>query len=418
MYRYLALFCIMSTYAIPPINLFRPSDRFLMPEPAFDCWFTQLSVGYEGSFHTRGFAADGDECLQIDIDQSGRVEKKTSVLQLYQPSQNVIAALQGADSKTERGQFAQQFIHAPTTRGLFVPCADLHVPMNLLLSSRYYFNHGLSFAFHLPVLLMELKNVHFRPCNVDAQNNSSDEKLLDELRQIANLELQGWRRAGIGDLVAQVTWMRDFPQAKPIISNVRVQTRFGIDFPTGTTQREDLLLGIPFGNDGAWGVQFAGGIDIDFLWTIRAGVDVEFLYLFGNTRNRRVKTAVDQTDLLFLDCEVVFRQFGLTQQYNLYIESYDFWRGLSAKLNYQLLKRNDDRIDICSDRISPHIANSAFSLQDWTAHSLIFGLRYEPFLGSTDCRYIPSFLAWIKWGFNGKRAILANTVGLQFNLAF
>ena len=30
----------------------------------------------------------------------------------------------------------------------------------------------------------------------------------------------------------------------------------------------------------------------------------------------------------------------------------------------------------------------------------------------------PSVLGWIKWGFNGKRALLANTVGVQVNLAF
>lgn len=212
--------------------------------------------------------------------------------------------------------------------------------------------------------------------------------------------------------------MGDFPQQKPLLDNVRVQGRLGINFPTGKRADEDLLLAIPFGNDGAWGIQFAGGIDLTFCYTLRAGVDAEFLYLFGNTRCRRVRTFEHQTDLLLLNKAEVFREYGLTQQFNIYLESCNFWRGFSAKLNYQLLKRNDDRVDIASDRINSVPAQNAESLRDWTAHSLIFMGRYELWKDYPDARVLPSILGWFKWGFNGKRAILANTIGLQLSVAF
>ena len=35
-----------------------------------------------------------------------------------------------------------------------------------------------------------------------------------------------------------------------------------------------------------------------------------------------------------------------------------------------------------------------------------------------DSKFTPAVNAWVKWGFNGKRAILANTVGLTATIAF
>lgn len=404
--------------AIPPINLFRPSDRPLMPEP-LPCWGSQLSIGYEGSFKIRGFRDDLDEYFQVCIDESTNIEKKTDVLHIYQGEQNALAGLKGFDAYTKPGQLSQLFnINDENShQGFYRPCGNLSVPLNLLFSQRFYFNHGLSLALHLPVLSMELKNVRW--CSLNSLTTGEqrlEDNLLNDVGAVGGLDLRGWKRTGLGDLVAQLSWIRDYPQVKPALTNVRVQGRFGVDFPTGKVANPDLLLAIPFGNDGSWGIQFAGGLDLTFCYTFRAGVDVEFLYLFGNTRTRRVKTICNQTDLLFLTKLPVFREFGLGQQYNLYVESCEFVQGLSLKLNYQFLKRNDDRLFVCSDRLDPVVVNSAEYIQDWTAHSLIFMTNYR--FCPDDSRILPSLMGWIKWGFNGKRALLADTVGLQLSIAF
>ncbi len=405
-------------YAIPPINLFRPSDRPLMPRP-LPCWGGQLSIGYEGAIKTKGFRDDGDERFQVCIDQSSEIDKKTNVLHIYQTDQNGLAALKGFDAHSKPGQLSQLFnINDENgTQGLFRPCGDLKVPVNLLFSQRFYFNHGLSFALHLPVLSMELKDVRWRSLNGSTTGEQRlEEDLLRHIREVSGLDLQGWKRTGIGDLVAQMSWIRDFPQAKPALTNVRVQGRLGVDFPTGKVADPDKILAIPFGNDGSWGIQFAGGLDLSFCYSLRGGIDAEFLYLFGNTRTRRVKTVCNQTDLLFLMKRPTFREYGLGQQYNIYIESCDLVRGLSLKANYQFLKRNEDRLFVCSDRIDTAVVNTAESLQDWTAHSLILMANYD--FCAPESRVLPSLMGWFKWGFNGKRAILANTIGLQFSLAF
>lgn len=422
--KYLALLCVSITAlssAIPPINLFRPSDRPLMPEPVNECWAGQLSIGYEGALTTRGFRDDGDDLLQSRLCLTKDREKKTNVLHIFGSEQNGLAALKGFDSPTKPGQFSQLFSinDENGVQGLFRPCGKLSIPLNLLLSYRYYFDYGINLAFHLPVISMELKDVHWRLLNgKTTQEAQLTEGLIGHIRDVSGLKLDGWKRSGVGDLVVQATIMRDFEQRKPFLNNVRVQGRLGIDFPTGKRADEDRLLAIPFGNDGAWGVQFAGGIDLTFCYTLRAGIDAEFLYLFGNTRCRRLRSAEHQTDLLFLRKADMFKEHGLQQQFNIYIESCNFWRGLSAKVNYQLLKKNDDRIDVASDRIRSPITNDAENLRDWTAHSLIFMGRYELWKDFPEARVQPAILGWYKWGFNGKRAILAQTLGVQLSIAF
>ena len=390
-----------------------------MPEP-LPCWGSQTSIGYEGTVSTKGFRDDGDECLQICIKESTCIDKRTNVLHIYQNLENALAGLKGFDAYSRPGQLSQLFNvnDENGTQGFYSICGDFSVPMNLLLSQRFYFNHGLSLAFHLPALFMQLKKVHWTNFTgrVTDENLLIRHDFLKDLGRISCIDFCGWRRLGIGDLVVQLSWIRNFPQTKPLLTNVRTQARLGIDFPTGKAANPDLLMAIPFGNDGSWGIQFAGGLDLDFCYTLKAGIDVEFLYLFGNTRLRRFKTVCNQTDLFLFKKLPAFREFGLGQQYNLYLESAGCLPGFSVKLNYQFLKRNEDHLFVCSDRVDTTVVNDAESLQDWTAHSLIFMTNYS--FCSPDSWIQPSLMGWFKYGFNGKRAILANTLGLQLSIAF
>ncbi len=418
----LSVAACFSALAIPRINLFRPSDRFLMPEPVVPCWGGQFSIGYEGAFHIRGFQDIDEYASQVCINDPAEGEKKVNVLQIFQDTQDGLAGLKGFSSETRPGQFSQLFnINDENGKqGLFLPCGTLKIPLNLMFSQRFYFSYGFSVALHLPVYTMELKDVRFIMLNnAVTVEQQLEQNFLTTLREISNLDFCGWRRTGIGDLVAQITWMKNFPQSRPLLCNVRPQARLGLIFPIGKRQDENKILAIPFGTDGSWGVQFAGGLDLTFSDYLRGGIDVEFVYLFGNERCRRVKTALNQTDLFFVQKVPGFKEFGLGQQYNIYLEAYNpWWRGFSCKFNYQFLKQNEDRLDIGSDLVDATIVNSAEELQDWTVHSIIIGPKYEFWRDCPDWPISPSILGWVKIGFNGKRAFVANTVGLQLSIAF
>ncbi|MBA3535641.1 MAG: hypothetical protein H0T84_03370, partial [Tatlockia sp.] len=238
-------------------------------------------------------------------------------------------------------------------------------------------------------------------------------------RERGNLSLNGWKRQGIGDLVAQGTWKLDHPQAKPFLRCVSTQLRFGLSMPTGLKQDEDKILAFPFGNDGSWGLQIAGGLDLLFAHRLRGGLDAEFLYLFGNTRDRRIRAGNGQTDLLFFNKNCAFKEYGLGQQYNLYVEAFDLLGGLSVKLNYQYLKRNEDKLYVRNDGIdSVGLVNNAQSLQNWTAHSFIVGLNYNFCQPCSPWPVEPYVSFWYKHGFNGKNALLANTIGASVTANF
>ena len=417
---------VTACQAVPRINLFRPSDRPLMPEPGVPSWSNTFSIGYEGAFNIRGFRSNEDEIEinSIDTRACSGCDKKTCVLKIFQENQNALAALKGCDPDTGPGQLANLFnINDEAGNiGRYRACGDLSVPMNLLLSYRMYFNHGLRLELHLPVIHAELKDVCWEQVDGSLPEQRLDDCLLDTIQEVSGLDIGGWKRTGVGDFVVQGVWMRNFYQNRPLLNDVAVQARLGLMFPTGLEKDDDKILAFAFGNDGAWALQFAGGIDLTFCQNYRAGVDAEFIYMFGNTRCRRIKTAANQTDLFFLNKVPVYREFGLGQQFNVYLETFDLFNCASFKINYQFLKRNDDRVDIADDRINSAFSNDerngALSLFDWTAHSLIFMARYEPWKHYNTSPVYPSVLAWIKYGFNGKRALLANTVGIQFNLAF
>lgn len=417
---YISVFFIFSftvVNCLPPINLFRPSDRPLMPE-YWPCTSTQWTAGFETSVKTKGFRDTFDECQLTDCRTD--INSCVNVLQIYQNNQNVLAAFKGFDSSSQIGKLSQLFnINDENgTQGIFVPTGNFKVPINLMFAARYCFNWGFILGFYLPFYSMELNNVRWRKQDCESSVEDQLEKdLIKLVCDISNLNISGWKRKGLGDFLTEMTWLGNFPQNKPLLSNVRVQTRFGVYAPTGKKQDEDKILAIPFGNDGSWGLQFGGGLDLTFGCLVRGGLDAEFLYLFGNTRCRRVKVDCNQTDLLFLTKLPAFREFGLGQQYNIYLET--GWGGISLKANYQYLKRNEDRISVFSDKVDPFIVNSAESLQDWTAHSAIFSVIYDAGRDFPDSHWgRPYISGWFKLGFNGKRAILLNTVGAIVTLNF
>lgn len=401
--------------AIPPINIFRPSDRLLIPLIPLGSSF-QLTLGYEGSFSTKAFQDDCDNYHKIPGTPIGDSEK-CNALQIFQDQQNFLAGLKGFESTCSIGQLSQFFNINDENglQGLFVPSGCFKVPLNLLISARYYMKYSLSLALHLQVLSMELTDVKWRRIGINEDGNL-DSNIINFVQDISGLNIGGWKKTGFGDIVLQGLWIQDFPQRKRLISNVQPQFRLAINIPSGIKQDENKLLAFPFGNDGSWGIQLGGGLSLDSWYGFRVGFDAEFLFLFGNIRARRIKTECNQTDLLSLIKYPAFREFGLGQQFNVYFEKFIY--GLGFGVDYLYLKRDDDKLTVFNDGIDNILANTAQNLQDWTAHSMVASIRtflpyYFPGLGAA-----PTLFGWLKFGFNGKRAILLNMAGINITLSF
>jgi hypothetical protein len=214
-------------------------------------------------------------------------------------------------------------------------------------------------------------------------------------------------------------WLRDFPQPKPILRNVGLNIRSSLSVPTGLQKKENDILSIPFGLDGAVGLIFGSGIMIHWWEYVAGGIDVEFMQLFGNIRERRIKTSADQSDLVLLAKARAHKEFGFTHRFNLFLEMYDVIPGLSASITYQFWKHGEDKLALNTNAFSNTIANTAQSLQDWTFHQFIYKLQYDAqlLLGSKS-GWKPQVALFYKMPFNGQRALVSHTLGAIVSLSF
>ncbi len=397
-------------------NAFRPFDINLRHPYWKGTSFKPTTWG-EFGYKTMGFNGDHDS---------------VNVLQIWTPTQSTIGMLQGFPATFPASEYLQS-IGDPVddgVRGHIVPTGKLDFRYGLGIMGRYYFCKGIDVALFIPAYSMKLSNIKFEdltPRGSNLEDIEVRENLTGILPEVIkeldpSYNINGWDRTGLGDITIMGEWMQDYPQRKDFLKNVTLDTRLGLTLPTGLRKNEDDLFSIPFGFDGSVGLVFGGGIQVTWLGVehgIRGGVDAQFFYLFGNTRERRIKVAANQTDLLLLAKVGVHNDPGFTQRFNLYLQMYKFHQGLSGAFVYQVFKHSEDTISLSNNMYSSAIANTAASLDEWEIHQFIFKLDYD-FQGyiSDDASIKPQLTAFYKLPMSGKRAVLANTFGFVASLNF
>ncbi len=409
-YKQLLFFFICATISINAMNLLQPYDTLIRP-PFTGDYPWQMSVYGEYGFNT------------IALDSCGEC---ANVLRIWQGEQNALKMLEGFNDSSQIGQKRVQVdANDDGTRGHFLVSGDLDLDYSFAVAMRYAFLPRWSIGLYLPFFQMKLKNVCWEDLTKNITNKDARVKefLTDDfftnVCELGGLDLTGWKRTGVGDLVAMLEWYEHFPQRKPMLKDVKVNWRFGFNIPSGKRKDEDKLFALPFGYDGGLGLIFGLGLDLTFGRYLKAGVDVQLTHVFGDTRNRRIKTQKDQTELLLLEKTSAYKDFGLIQRFNLYFELYKVWKGFSLKTGYQFLKRGDDTLSLLSQDYSTEIANTALSLEEITMHHFIMDASYDfgEHIGD-NARVSPYLGLFVRIPFNGKRVALNRTIGAVFALNF
>jgi len=136
------------------------------------------------------------------------------------------------------------------------------------------------------------------------------------------------------------------------------------------------------------------------------------------TRVRRLKTDVNQTDFLILNKGSATKSVGTAYKFNLFLQFERFFKGLSAKVAYQFFKHDDDKLTADSNDFSYNIINSAQSLKEWNFQNFVFQLNYDFFLECKDSWFKPQLSFFYKLPVTGKRVINPHTFGGQIALNF
>lgn len=401
---------------MPHFNLYNPYDCMVTPGRALLC-DSQAIAAYEYGFRGCGYQAEENEHCN-----SNSFRKRADILQLYQNQQDALAALKGDLFTSARGQLSQKFNinDDDGTLGLFIPYGRMNIS-NLMLTARYGFSDNFSFSFHLPVIAMQLKDVLWKKSpssNLESFEDNMTTDFISALEEIGNMQLMGWRRTGVGDLAALIWGEHYFPQSRPILVGALFNGRIGFTFPTGKKEEGDFIFCPPFGNGGGLGLLGGAHLELYFTHRIKAGFDVELMYLWGHNQEMRIKTDLRQTDLLLLQKACVFKQPGFTQHFTLSLGAQNFCDRLSVECAYQFTKQQDTKVFIDSPRFDPLIVNTAESLQEWTTHSLEVGLSLDLRNYEHPHAWEPYIQVLYKHGFNGQRAVLMDTITGLFAFEF
>ena len=404
-------FCV-NLYPLFPINILGIFDVNFWASRPLRCKTFFPTVIAEGS---------------IKVDGRNQCGDNVDVLQIWNKNQDSLAMLRGFSPTSEIGKLAAKVGNIANDiddRGHFLPTSNLDY-VAVGLDFEYEFLKYFSLATYVPFYYMKLKNVNWESLT---KNSRMEDDLVKKglaanfcqlnalTNKLGNLDLTGWTSSGIGDIIFSFKAMKDYPQNRGWISNVRVHGNFGISIPSGKKINQDKAFDIPLGNDGAWGMPFGVGLDITWGCHVRGGGAVQFWQLFGTTKDRRIKTDINQTDLLFLAKCRAYKDYGFTQGYNLFLEIVSDY--VCLRVAYQHLKHAEDRLTLLTNNFSSDIANTAESLEEWTGHQILFKASFDLYGSKKDKKCYPKLDLFYKLPFNGKRMVQVNTFGAALGVEF
>ncbi|HSW73881.1 MAG TPA: hypothetical protein VLG71_01875 [Candidatus Limnocylindria bacterium] len=364
----------------------------------------QLDVLAEHGFRTRAY----DDCGFC-----------ANPLRMWNKEQDALKMLEGFPDGSAIGLLNTRIgANDDGIRGHFLTHGKLDLDYNLNFAARWRFAQNFIIGAYLPVCSMRLHDVRWTDLTESVQDQDLRVKDLltnnftANVAELGGLFIGNWHRHGLGDLLLLTEWLADFPQQKPMLRNVHLNARLGMTLPSGLKQNEDLLLALPFGYDGSVGLIFAGGLDAFLGDYLQTGFDVELVHVFGNTRDRRIKVDPAQTSLLLLAKVPAYRDWGLTQRFNLYLQFNRILPGFSAKFDYQFVRHGEDALVLTTQQYSNNVANLDPRLEGWTTHEAIFNFTYDfAELMAPQARAKPYLTFFAKTPFNGKQSVIFSTVG-------
>ncbi len=414
----LMLAASMQLTAFAPNNFFKPYDSNL-----------NLSSTGKGKQAFR-LAAN----VEYGMDREGKnlAGKSKNILTLYEETQSFIPALRNAPagSKAEAAMLA---LGAPViddgTRG-HVALSGKFDMLALDVVGRYQLplkmipgNLGLSVM--LPVRDARVHNVAYTNKTasltpVDARINAAmGTKALAQatLKGLAGLDLADQSNQGIGDVVVMLDWSNRYEQDKNGLQAVELMAKWGLSMPSASERNEDAVFSVALGNDGAWAMPFGVGLNLDFKYHLRLGVDAQFEVMFDHSKDYRMKTNVNQTRFLLLNKGRASMEHGFTWKFNLAAQAYRFAYGLSLGATYQYMKHDDDRLSPQGNDFDAVVVNSAAWLKEYNAHNLVFKLNWD----CGECLKTgvsPQLSLFYKLPVDGKNMMQQDTFGGQLAFNF
>lgn len=410
----LSFLMVDSLLLTAPLGFLEPYNFMIEAEPIYGKSKFQLTTLTELSYDS------------VSFDEIGQ---QVNALQIYEPQQNLLGLFQGLGNASQFNQLVNSLAGGAgggvnnSENGLFTPTGVFDGAQVAFLAS-YMFHQHCYFKVSIPVYKINLTDVNwlYTGNNETFAGQAIQTQLVNSFvssaQQDFNLSVGNWSETGFGDVTMLLDYICDYPQGRVLLRNVRVHLRLGLSVPTGVLADENQVMSVPFGNDGSVGLPFGGGLDINLGRYFQCGFRGQFLYLWGNEKLRRVINFPSQTTLLLPQVEMVYKEYGFIQQFDLYAQAYNVAGGLSLKLAYEYFRKANDQISLKTSGFNYDQINSDLRLEEETRHNFIGSLSFDSaFLSKCD-RLHPQAAVFVNIPFNGSFTSLLSSIGLQLTLDF
>lgn len=408
---------------VQPLFSFAPStgarsfDQALRPA-VIESKKYHVRVGMESSTAVRPYNMDGRRCDPLRVYD----DSEATIMMLRNPLADRRAAadseLRNMGNPADDGVRGHMRLSGSYNEISIMPSAGAWVELKGLPGS-------FGIDVHVPIVRKQvslaatedLTNVKNLPLPQDLLVAPRMPFIRNFMDQNGRLNTENVTATGLGDMAVILAWRNYFKQDKELIRGVELFAQTGINLPTGKEREEDRAFSMALGSDAAFGIPVGLGLNVEFINTIKAGLNVDFLAYLDKTRERRLKTLAPQTELFLLNKGKATKDYGLNWQFYLYLQSYHFVGGLSAKAAYQYLRHDADKLTPRDNGFSYDVINTSKRLSEWYAHNVIFSLDYDH-VGSGDHLVTPQLGVFYKLPVGGKGVLGMQSVGVNLGANF
>jgi len=253
----------------------------------------------------------------------------------------------------------------------------------------------------------------------DAVLSSLIANLDNNLKKYGGLQLgTSYSNQGIGDCIVDFDWRKHVDNLEHHFKSIDFYIGAGLLIPGQLLKDEDQVLSYAHGTDGSFGIPIKLGFWVDGKKWVYAGLDAQLLYVLSSKKIRRMKTDPNQTELFLLNKGNSRKEYGVTWQAHTWVMVTDFYEGVFAKLSYQFIRHESDKLyteDVNFDNV---IINSARTLQGWSGQDVVIQLGYNVAKDDPKMPFVPVGSLFYKKPIAGRAIINSDTYGAMLQISF
>ncbi len=293
--------------------------------------------------------------------------------------------------------------------------ADINIYQNFTCG---FFTH-----FHFPIINLDLfPSWHIKenggdeiPSRKNAGFKGKSSLNLSALLATCNLALEPVREAALSDSTLFFGWTHSYENTT-YLDFIDFTAKTGVLFPTGKGRNENLVLDIPLGYNGHWGIPLSGDISCGAYDWITLGIHADAVFFFKKNDCIRMKLDSEApTGFITLGKREAMVTTGPVWRAGAYFKADHFYSGLSFLVAFSYEQKN--RTVVCpidQETFSVVHVNRDQRFKKWSRAFVNMMAEFD--FSDQESSLGPRVSLFYNHQISGKRVFSINTVGSSLGL--